>query len=376
MSPVPAADPYDRAACGLLRCAADGTVLRSNVTLRQWLGYPPDHRFVSLYDVLSPPSLLFFEMQLRPLLALGRTVDGAFVMLRRSDGSVLPVVVNAVQHAYEPSIEFAMLVVREREQYEETLREAQFTAEQALHAMAATAHAQKMQAVGQMAAGIAHEFNNQLAVVRGNLEFASSNLDQTMLSGAGVLEDLRQASDATDRMEGIVRQLLAFTGRQIMAVGSLDLNAVVQAAAQLVTHALGRDTVWRTHLAPDLWRILAASDQMEQLVTNLVLNANEAVAASGRAGQITVATHNVPADATTPIDRVRLSVSDTGVGMSDDVRLRAVDPFFSTKGLANGVGLGLSMAYGAVRAMRGELEINSTPGEGANVTITLPRARA
>ena len=367
-------DPYDRAACGLLRCAVDGTVQRSNQTLRRWLGHPTDHQLAALSDVQSTPSHLFFELQLRPLLALGRTVDGAFVLLRRSDGSVLPVVMNAVQHPDEQTIEFAMLVVREREQYEATLRKAQADAEQALHAMAASAHAQKMQAVGQMAAGVAHEFNNLLAVMRGNIEFAAADVALTTPGSQSIMDDLGRATAAADRMEGIVRQLLAFTGRQLVRVSRLDLNAVVQASAQLVTHALAPDTAWQTHLARDLWPVIAASDQMEQSLISLVLNARDALAASGRTKQITITTQNVPADAINATDRVRLIVRDTGIGMSDEVRVRAIDPFFSTKGMATGLGLGLSMAYGSIRAMQGDLDISSTPDVGTAVTVTLPRA--
>ena len=369
-----AVDPYDRAACGLLRCAVDGTVQLSNQTLRRWLGHPTDHQLADLSDVLSSPSHLFFELHLRPLLALGRTVDGAFVLLRRSDGSVLPVVMNAVQRSDEQTIEFAMLVVREREQYEATLRKAQPDAEQALHAMAASAHAQKMQAVGQMAAGVAHEFNNRLAVMRGNIEFAAADVALTTPGSSSIMDDLGRATAAADRMEGILRQLLAFTGRQLVRVSRLDLNAVVQASAQLVTHALAPDTAWQTHLARDLWPVIAASDQMEQLFISLVLNARDALAASGRTGQITITTQNVPADAINATDRVRLIVRDTGIGMSDEVRARAIDPFFSTKGMATGLGLGLSMAYGSIRAMQGDLDISSTPDVGTAVTVTLPRA--
>ena len=317
---------------------------------------------------------LFFELHLRPLLALGRTVDGAFVLLRRSDGSVLPVVMNAVQRSDEQTIEFAMLVVREREQYEATLRKAQADAEQALHAMAASAHAQKMQAVGQMAAGVAHEFNNRLAVMRGNIEFAAADVALTTPGSSSIMDDLGRATAAADRMEGILRQLLAFTGRQLVRVSRLDLNAVVQASAQLVTHALAPDTAWQTHLARDLWPVIAASDQMEQLFISLVLNARDALAASGRTKQITITTQNVPADAINATDRVRLIVRDTGIGMSDEVRARAIDPFFSTKGMATGLGLGLSMAYGSIRAMQGDLDISSTPDVGTAVTVTLPRA--
>ncbi|WP_309670877.1 ATP-binding protein [Gemmatimonas sp.] len=373
--PAAPTDLYHRAPCGLLRCATDGTVRSSNLTLRRWLGYPPDHRFIALSDILSPPSQLFFEMQLRPLLALGKTIDGAFVLLRRLDGDLLPVVMNAVQHPDDQSIEVAVLVVREREQYEASLKKAHSDAEQAMHAMAASAHAQKMQAVGQMAAGMAHEFNNLLTVVQGHIEFAVADALETVPASRGILEDLGRAAGAATRMAGIVRQLLAFTGQRHVRIGLLDLNTVVEASAQLVTHALAPDTIWETQLEPALWPVAASRDQMEQLFTSLVLNASEAVAASGRAGRITIATQNVPVGTLDARDHVRLIVSDTGIGMTEDVRERAIDPFFSTKGMATGLGLGLSMAYGSIRALQGNLEIRSTPHVGTSVTIILPRAQ-
>lgn len=377
LEPTAAVDSgYEYAACGLLSCTPSGQVVRVNATLKRWLRLDVETTPSSLYDLLTAPSLLFFEMQLRPLLALGRTVDGAFVTLRRADGESLPVVLNASQPPGGALIELAMISVREREQYEASLRQAQSDAEAALHAMTASAHGQKMQAVGQMAAGIAHEFNNLLAVVRGNLQFAQQGVRRAAITDGHIMEDLESALVATDRAAGIVRQLLAFTGRQVVRRALLDVNAVVLDAAQLVTAALGHDITWQTRLGASVWPVFASGDQLQHVLTSLVLNARDAIRATGMPGLITISTENVPGHAPVTPDMVHLVVEDTGCGMSAEVTSRAFDPFFTTKSPGEGVGLGLSMVYGTIDALGGRVTLQSTPGEGTRVLVQLPRAHS
>ena len=374
-------DAYNRAPSGLATYAVDGTLRCANATLARWLGYAPEALAeLSMRELLTPAGIVFFETQLRPLLSLGRSVEGAFLTLRRADGSTLPVLVNAIQtpavSADVPAtIELAMIVVREREQYEATLREAHAKTEAALQAVAAGAYAHKMQAVGQMAAGIAHEFNNLLAVILGNLEFARLDVAEQLPKDNRIADDLRLATQASERAAAIVRQLLAFTGRHIIAREDVDVNAVIDNAAALIGPALGRDVNWQTRLAPDLWHVHASTDELQLMLTNLVLNARDAVKTTGVPGVITVTTANVQEAEVggSPRDFVRVVVSDTGVGMDEETRQRAIDPFFSTKGVGGGTGLGLSMVHGAVYALGGTVAIASTPGQGTSVTLMLPR---
>ena len=374
-------DAYNRAPSGLATYAVDGTLRCANATLARWLGYAPEALAeLSMRELLTPAGIVFFETQLRPLLSLGRSVEGAFLTLRRADGSTLPVLVNAIQipaiSADVPAtIELAMIVVREREQYEATLREAHAKTEAALQAVAAGAYAHKMQAVGQMAAGIAHEFNNLLAVILGNLEFARQDVAEQLPKDNRIAADLRLATQASERAAAIVRQLLAFTGRHIIAREDVDVNAVIDNAAALIGPALGRDVNWQTRLAPDLWHVHASADELQLMLTNLVLNARDAVKTTGVPGVITVTTANVQEAEVggSPRDFVRVVVSDTGVGMDEETRQRAIDPFFSTKGVGGGTGLGLSMVHGAVYALGGTVAIASTPGQGTSVTLMLPR---
>jgi signal transduction histidine kinase len=363
---------YAHAACALLTCTTTGQIVRANATLQRWIGADGHDTPGSLFEVFTPASLLFFEMQLRPLLALGRDIDGAFLTLRHRDGPPVPVVLNATRATGSDDIEMAMLIVREREQYEASLRQSTADAERALSAMSASAHAQKMQAVGQMAGGIAHEFNNLLAVVRGNIQFALKGMQQAMPT-APIAADLHSAVEATDRAVLIVRQLLAFTGRQVVRRTVLDVNRTVTDTAQLLVPALGRDITWQTRLAEVPWHVFAAGDQLQHVLTSLVLNARDAVRARGEPGIVRVTTENVSGAAGEP-DLVFITVEDSGIGMSADVRARAFDPFFTTKDVGQGMGLGLSMVYGTVEGLGGRTTITSTPGEGTRVTVALPRA--
>lgn len=358
--PVAPTDPaYDEAACALLSCHINRQLVRANRTVCRWLGHPATRPPQSFSEVLTSASLLFFEMQLRPLLAFGRTGDGAFVTLRHVEGHTVAGILNAVQPLGSQTIELAMLQVREREQYEASLRQAHADAEVALAATMNNARGQKTQAVGQMAAGIAHEFNDLLGVVRGNLTFAQQELRDNLPAERRVQADLADAVTATDRVVGMVRQLLAFTGRTVVRRTELDLNDVVQDAARLAVSSLAPETWWQTALATDLWPVFGASDQLQHVLTALLLNARDAVRATPQPGQIAAATCNVAA----------------GLGADDEVRRRAFDPFFTTKPPGEGVGLGLSMAYGAVKAPGGRIVIGSAPGRGTTVHVLLPQAR-
>ena len=381
--PVPPAlptsdDAYACAAGGLLTCGTDGRLVRVNTMLARWLSTDEETlRTQSLSDLFTPAGTLFFETQLRPLLALGRTVDGAFMTLRSASGVTVPVVMNAVQRPDAGLIDMAMIIVREREQYEATLREAHARTEASLNAVAAGAHAQKMQAVGQMAAGIAHEFNNLLSVMLGHLELASGALNLTNDPTGAIGTDLTRATASGQRAGVIVSQLLSFTGRQIVRTRVLDLNEIVRDASQLFARALGRQIDWDARLAPDLWAVRGAADQMQLVLTNLVLNARDAITARNKPGVITISTRNVPreaGDTSDARDLVQLIVADNGVGMDDETRSRAVDPFFSTKGMSRGAGLGLSMVYGAITSLGGRMLLESTPGVGTRVIVLLPRA--
>ena len=153
----------------------------------------------------------------------------------------------------------------------------------------------------------------------------------------------------------------------------LRRRQVRHAVTTLVVPALGRDVTWQTRLAEDIWPVFAPADQLQHVLTNLVLNARDAVRAGGTPGMVRVSTENVPAADDAP-ESVKLTIEDSGTGMSEETRARAFDPFFTTKPVGQGMGLGLSMVYGTIESLGGNTAIVSTPGEGTRVIVSLPRA--
>jgi signal transduction histidine kinase/CheY-like chemotaxis protein len=247
---------------------------------------------------------------------------------------------------------------------------------------AALVQAQKLQAVGQLAGGIAHDFNNMLATILGSLELMERRLQR--LSAEQDAEEvdrlqklIERATDAVQRGAQLTARLLAFSRQQVLAVRPTDLNRLIGDLVTLAASTLGRRVRIRTDLAADLWPALADPTQVEAAILNLCLNARDAMP---EGGQLTIATDhqtflNAGPDGLASGDYVRITVSDTGCGMTQDVLSRAFEPFFSTKG-PSGSGLGLSQVYGVARQSNGTVRIASTPGSGTAVTMLLPRARS
>jgi signal transduction histidine kinase/CheY-like chemotaxis protein len=246
---------------------------------------------------------------------------------------------------------------------------------------AALHQAHKLQAVGQLAGGVAHDFNNMLATVMGSLELMERRVAQSEKSGTSAdAERLRtlieRAIAAVQRGAKLTSRLLAFSRRQRLAARPTDLNQVVSELMTLAASTLGSRVRVTTELAADLWPAMIDPSQMEAALLNLCLNARDAMP---EGGLLTIATANevVEAsdspDALPPGDFVRISVADSGQGMTPDVLRRAFDPFFTTKG-PGGSGLGLSQVHGMVRQSGGMVRADSTPGQGTRVVLLLPRA--
>ena len=233
--------------------------------------------------------------------------------------------------------------------------------------------AQKLEAVGRLAGGVAHDFNNLLTVINGYSDVVIAALP----SGDPHREALAAIRDAGDRAAGLTSQLLAFGRKTIVEPKVLDLNAVIDQLARLLRRLVGEDVILATALAPDLSRIKADPTQIEQIVMNLAINARDAMP---RGGRLTIETRNVrlgAGDATAypdlpPGPYVQLAVSDTGIGMTDEVKARVFEPFFTTKEPGKGTGLGLAMTYGAVKTHNGHIAVYSEPNVGTTFKILLP----
>jgi two-component system cell cycle sensor histidine kinase/response regulator CckA len=236
------------------------------------------------------------------------------------------------------------------------------------------AKSQKMQAVGNLAGGIAHDFNNVLTIITASVDFLLLN----HRTGDPSFQDLLLIKQSANRAASLVRQLLAYSRRQTMRPKMLNLTDVVADMHLLLKRISGDLVKLERHHARDLWPVMADIGQFEQVVTNLVQNARDAMSTNGR---VTISTRNVPAGEIKAFgyaeliegDYVLMEVADTGSGMPADVAERIFEPFFTTKDIGKGTGLGLSMAYGIVKQSGGFIFVESKLGEGTTFRIFLPR---
>ena len=233
--------------------------------------------------------------------------------------------------------------------------------------------AQKMETVGQLSGGIAHDFNNLLQIIHGNLSMIDRTLEASV-ANAKLRRSVSNALTGTERAAALTKRLLAFSRRQPLDARPIDVNRLIAEMTEMLQRTLGETIVVRTDLAPGLRNAMVDGNQLENAILNLAINARDAMPAGGHLEISTGLAHlddDAPAGDSTG-NFVRIEVRDSGQGMSEEVRNRAVEPFFSTKDVGQGTGLGLSMVYGFVRQSGGHLVLNSTEGSGTSVEIYLP----
>jgi two-component system, cell cycle sensor histidine kinase and response regulator CckA len=279
---------------------------------------------------------------------------------RKKDGTLIDVEITAGKVMFEgrPAALVLSHDVTDRLQLEERLGQAE-----------------KMEAIGRLAGGVAHDFNNLLTVISGYTEILLARPD---VAGG---EQLGEIAHAAEQAAGLTRQLLAFSRRQVLHPRVLDLNEIVAGMEPMVRRIIGDDVSVGVRLTPDLAAVEADQAQLERVILNLAANARDAMPEGGR---LTIETQNVELDDDYVASRgegtagpnVLLAVSDTGVGMSEEVQRHLFEPFFTTKGPGAGTGLGLSTVFGVVKQSGGSIYVYSEEGRGTTFKIYLPAATA
>lgn len=348
----------EHAADAIFAVGPDGGLLDINQRACQSLGYTErELKQMSVLDIdpgTSPDVVR--DIWARVSRGESVTLDGTH---RRKDGTTFPVEVSVglIETEAQPVMLALARDVTVRRRLEAERRQGQ-----------------RLEAIGQLAGGIAHDFNNILTVILGSGDLLRQKLPATE-SGGEIVQDICKAAE---RAASLTQQLLAFSRRQMLTFDVIDLNAVVMDMATLLHRVLGETIDVQTTLAPDLGAINADRGQLEQVITNLAVNARDAMPKGGVL-RITTAHVTLAADTTDiqsdtpPGPYVSLTVSDTGMGMSTEVQGRVFEPFFTTKDKSRGTGLGLATVYGIVTQSNGYITVHSDPGNGATFTIFFPR---
>ena len=294
----------------------------------------------------------------------GEVLEGAERTHQRKDGSRVDAAVWSVP-LRDPSGKITGFLcfiadVSERKQLEEQFRQSQ-----------------KLEAVGRLAGGVAHDFNNLLTVIMGYIEMLIAEVP----TYSDVLDYAREIQAAADRASALTGQLLAFSRRQIAQPRVLSLNEAVERSVKLLARVIGEDIGIKTHLDPDLGKIRADPTHIDQALMNLVVNARDAMP---KGGTLTIETANIMLDESYAGRHIgveagayaMLAVSDTGVGMTPEIRDRIFEPFFTTKESGKGTGLGLSIVYGVVKQNSGDILVYSEPGNGTSFKLYFPLVEA
>ena len=269
----------------------------------------------------------------------------------------------------------AEIIIRQRDALQATNQELLLEKSTREAAESQVRQMQKMEAMGQLTGGVAHDFNNMLAVIMGSFELMQNRL---MKGDTNISRFIESGMDAAQRAATLTQRLLAFSRQQALSPRGLDPNRLVADMSDMLRRTLGTNIVIESVLGGGLWRVHADQGQLENAIVNLSVNGRDAMPEGGK---LTIETANVYLDesyarAHGDVEAgqyVMIAISDNGSGMPTDVARRAFDPFFTTKDIGRGTGLGLSQVYGFVKQSGGHIKIYSEVGQGTSVKIYLPR---
>ncbi len=361
-------DLFQEAPVGYFEYDTQGRVTRVNQTELDILGY-------SLEEMIGQPVWKFIveeetarQQILAKLAGAPAPFRGFERTYRRKDGSTFPALIQDRRMEDEQGnitgIRCAIQDITDRKRTEVENAKLQ---NQLLQA-------QKMESIGRLAGGVAHDFNNMLGVIFGNVELAIVKAD----TGRPFLDNLLEIKKAAERSTDIVHRLLAFARKQVVSPRALDLNKTAAGMLKMLQRLIGEDIHLLWLPGVELWPVKMDPSQIDQILANLCVNARDAIAGVGK---ITIETSNIALDETycadhpgfIPGEYVLLAVSDDGSGMDKEILGRLFEPFFTTKEVGKGTGLGLAMIYGIVKQNKGFINVYSERGEGTTFRIYLPR---
>ena len=292
------------------------------------------------------------ERGVKRIIGIGRELQGL-----KSDGTIFPMYLSVGQARTGEDGIFVGIIydLTEKKRAEETIL-----------------HHQKLDAIGQLSGGIAHDFNNILSVIGGNLEMIAAG----DLSPSG-RRAVARAQEAAARAARITQRLLAFARKQPLNQQVIDVTKALGDMAEMLQRTIGEAVAVEMHLTPGVGQVSTDIDQFETAILNLAVNARDAMPSGGRlvieAERVTIGDDMHGDEETPPGDYIRVSISDTGAGMTPEVRARAIEPFFTTKDVGSGTGLGLSMVYGFMKQIGGHANLYSEVGQGTRVSLFFPR---
>ncbi len=346
----------------------EGIVTSWNLGAEKMFGYSEQEILGKSITILSPPERHNEEQIIFDAISRGESVENFETVRVRKDGGLvdISVTISPIRN-HHGEITGASKVARDitarkKSEEEKSSLESQLQ------------HAQKMESVGRLAGGVAHDFNNLLSVILGYTELALMRMTPSQPHYAAFIE----IKKAAERSADLTRQLLAFARKQTVIPKVINFNETVSGMLKMLQRLIGEDVQLAWLPAPDLWPVKMDPSQIDQILANLCVNARDAISGVGR---ISIETGNIVIDAdycATQIDAVpgeylRLTVSDDGSGMDKKTASRIFEPFYTTKELGKGTGLGLATVFGIVKQNNGFINVQSEPGQGASFSIYLPR---
>ncbi len=347
----------------------DGRLVYCSPAIEETLGYQPEKMIGRLLAELAWEGDYGEVLACLADIAAGNPVTLKLLRLRRRDGSRAEIEINAGPVERGGEIVGIQLIGRDVTHREESAR-ARMELERQL------SHAQRLESIGRLAGGVAHDFNNMLSVVLSSTSFLRDGIVDRVL-----LEDVAQIEQAGNQAASLTRQLLAFSRKQLLRPEVHELNGIVKSIDEMLRRLIGEDIDLLSRLGGDVGLVRVDRGQIEQILMNLAVNARDAMP---RGGHLTLETANIELDEqfaethaeVRPGPYVQLAVSDTGTGIDSETLVQIFEPFFSTKSRDEGTGLGLSTVHGIVKQSGGHIFVYSEVGVGTTFKVYLPRVDA